>query len=125
MRVVILSAEGARVEFATDHGRGRGTWVGAAAEVGRIYDVELDAKATLTWGQELLARPEGPPRIEPRGQLGALVDATLELHDPEDGAAWLRIGPSLMAVDTRGAAPAPGSPVRALFDALLLFDTGT
>jgi hypothetical protein len=128
MRVEILKVDGsgadARVEFSCEHGRAAGRWSGPAPSVGARYDVELGSEATLAWGRELVPRAEGPARIEPRGAGGADIDATLEMHDADDGAAWLRIGKSLMIIDTRGDAPPVGSAVRAHVDALTLSDTG-
>lgn len=43
---------------------------------------------------------------------------------PTDGAAALRLGPSLVLIDTEGAAPPAGTPVRVQVGELMLADTG-
>jgi hypothetical protein len=128
MRIEILSVDTSssetRVRFASDHGDANARWSGAPPAVGDRYDVELDASTRLTWGRDLVVRVGGDYRLTAHGERGAVIDATLEMFDAEDGVASLRIGPSVMLISTRGDAPAVGSAVRATIDELVLTDTG-
>jgi hypothetical protein len=54
---------------------------------------------------------------------GVTLDATLESIDG-DGAATLRLGPSLVLVDTEGSAPPAGTAVRVRLVEMTLADAG-
>lgn len=117
------SPEGTRVAFVSEHGSASARWAGTPPTVGAKYDVELSAAAPLTWGQDISAAPGAVARIVPRGD-GVTLDGVLEAHDAGDDVATLRIGKSLLMVETRGAAPPEGTAVRAQIETLVLTDTG-
>jgi hypothetical protein len=76
----------------------------------------------LIWGTDIVAMPPAPPRIA-HGPTGITLDATLESIE-DDGTATLRLGPSLVLIETEGAAPPAGTPVRVQIGEMQLADTG-
>ena len=118
------SPQGTRVAFVSEYGSASARWAGPAPKVGEKYDVELSAEAPLSWGHDISASPAGTAaHIEPRGD-GVTLDGLLEAHDQGDDVATLRIGRSLLLVETRGPAPPDGTAVRAQIETLVLTDTG-
>lgn len=110
-----------RVAFSSDLGAAEVGWIGDLPEADRDYHVEIAINERLVWGTDIVATPPAPPRIA-QGPAGITLDATLESIE-DDGAATLRLGPSLVLIDTEGTAPPAGTPVRVQVDEMMLADT--
>jgi hypothetical protein len=111
-----------RVAFSSDLGAAEAGWLGDLPEAERDYHVEIAINERLVWGTDIVATPPAPPRIA-QGPAGITLDATLESIE-DDGAATLRLGPSLVLIDTEGTAPPAGTPVRVQVGEMMLADTG-
>ena len=111
-----------RVAFSSDLGAAEAGWLGDLPEADRDYHVEIAINERLVWGTDIVATPPAPPRIA-QGPAGITLDATLESIE-DDGAATLRLGPSLVLIDTEGTAPPAGTPVRVQVGEMMLADTG-
>lgn len=118
-----VDRERRRVRFASGLGMGEAGWMGELPEEGGEYHVELAIDERLVWGDSIVVvEPPGPHRIAEDGA-GVTLDATLEAIDDE-GAATLRLGPSLVLIETEGTPPAVGATVRVRLGDLALADTG-
>jgi|KBSSwiStaDraftv2_1062776.scaffolds.fasta_scaffold4816633_1 hypothetical protein len=111
-----------RVAFSSDLGAAEAGWLGDLPEADRDYHVEIAINERLVWGTDIVATPPAPPCIA-QGPAGITLDATLESIE-DDGAATLRLGPSLVLIDTEGAAPPAGTSVRVQVGEMMLADTG-
>ncbi len=110
-----------RVRFASELGAAEAAWMGEPPAAGRDYAVELVVGDRLIWGDSIVAAEPAAHAIA-TGDDGTTLVATLESVD-EDGAATLRLGPSLVLVETEGE-PAPvGTTVRVRLADLVLADT--
>lgn len=111
-----------RVAFSSDLGAAEAGWLGDPPEADRDYHVEIAINERLVWGTDIVATPPAPPGIA-QGPAGITLDGTLESIE-DDGAATLRLGPSLVLLDTEGTAPPAGTPVRVQVGEMMLADTG-
>lgn len=111
-----------RVSFDSDVGAAEAAWMGDLPAPAHDYHVELAINDRLEWGVDIVATAPAPHRIAQDGT-GVTLDATLESID-DDGAAALRVGPSLVLIDTEGSAPPAGTAVRVRLAELTLSDTG-
>ncbi len=111
-----------RVAFSSDLGAAEAGWLGDLPEAERDYHVEIAINDRLIWGTDIVATSPAPPRIA-QGPAGITLDATLESLE-DDGTGTLRLGPSLVLIDTEGAAPPAGTPVRVQIGEMMLADTG-
>jgi hypothetical protein len=109
-----------RVAFDSDLGAAEADWMGDLPAADRDYHVEIALNERLTWGVDIVAVEAAPPRIA-QSPTGVTLDATLEAID--EGAATLRLGPSLVLVDTEGTPPAVGTAVRVRVAELTLADS--
>lgn len=110
-----------RVRFTSALGAAEAAWMGDPPAAGRDYAVELAVGDRLIWGDSIVAI-EPAARSIASGDEGPTLVATLESVD-EDGAATLRLGPSLVLVETEGEPPPVGAIVRVRLADLVLADT--
>jgi len=124
MKIHVRSVDPAtgRVEFQSDVGAANAAWRGELPEAGRDYHVELAVDERLVWGTDIVPTGGMAHHIAQDGA-AVTLDATLESID-DDGAGALRLGPSLVLIDTEGTPPQAGAPVRARLLGLALADTG-
>lgn len=122
VHVRTLDPASRRVAFSSDLGAAEAGWLGDLPEADRDYHVEIAINERLVWGTDIVTTPPAPPRIA-QGPAGITLDATLESIE-DDGAATLRLGPSLVLIDTEGTAPPAGTPVRVQVGEMMLADTG-
>ena len=126
MRVEILqvdhSSERPRVSFLSEFGRGWAYWSGAEPGPGETRDVEVSIGCPLTWGAEIQTVGRTEPRIEACDG-AATIRATLDTAE-DDGFTALRMGPSLIMLETMGHPPPIGTSVEAHVPSLTLSDTG-
>lgn len=122
VHVRTLDPDRRRVAFSSDLGAAEVGWLGDLPEADCDYHVEIAINERLVWGTDIVATPPSPPRIA-QGPAGITLDATLESIE-DDGAATLRLGPSLVLIDTEGTAPPAGTPVRVQVGEMMLADTG-
>jgi hypothetical protein len=127
MHITILavdtSVEGKpRVNFSSDLGEAWAYWSGNPPKPGTTFDVELSAGASLTWGADIVPAAAGASSLDMNGD-GVTLHATLEARE-DDGFTVLRLGPSILMLETIGDAPPIGTFVRADLRELTLSDTG-
>jgi hypothetical protein len=111
-----------RVQFTSELGGGEAAWLGDPPAAGQEYSVELAVGERLVWG-EGIAAAEAASHAVTFADDGVELSASLEGID-DDGVATLRLGPSLVLVETEGTPPPVGTPVRVKLGELVLADTG-
>jgi hypothetical protein len=112
-----------RVFFHSEVGAAEAGWTGDLPEAGRDYHVEISIREHLVWGADIVATEPVPHGIA-QGGAGVTLDATLESIDTDDGFATLRLGPSLVMIETEGTPPPAGTAVRIRPVEITLSDTG-
>jgi len=116
-----------RVYFASAVGSAWAYWSNGQPVPGTTYYVELSAGDPLVWGVDIVPVADAAPRIESAGD-GVTIYAPLESCEA-DGFTTLRLGDSLMMLETMGDPPASDPEgagaigVRAHVRTLTLFDT--
>ena len=96
--------------------------MGDLPDVGSNYYVEIAIDQCLVWGDDIIVTESLPHRIA-QSEAGITLEATLELIDNE-GAATLRLGSSLVLIETEGTPPPINTSVRVYLKELILCDTG-
>ncbi len=110
------------VQFSSELGNANACWQGAPPQLGEGYHVELSVGEPLTWGVDILSTVESTHRLEQESDC-VVIKAKLEAYE-DDGLAVLRLGGSIMMVDTFGNPPPLGTVVEAHIRELTLSDTG-
>jgi hypothetical protein len=110
------------VEFSSELGNASGSWQGTPPNLGETYHVEFSVGAPLTWGNDIQPSIESTNSLRKDGD-EVLINALLEAFE-EDGLAFLRIGGTVLMVDTLGNPPPIGTFVKAHIRELILSDTG-
>jgi hypothetical protein len=108
------------VEFRAEAGAGVATWHGRPPEVGREYLVELDVPETLVWDETILPGSPAAPGVAAVGGRAYLC-GPLEAYT-DDGVAAVRVGTSVVMVETEGSPFAVGTRVLLSVGALHLYD---
>jgi hypothetical protein len=91
--------------------------------VGRTYLVEFTVRHELDWGVDIEAVDElTEPKLEPFFA-GTFIEGRLESY-ADDGCAVLRLGPSVIMIQTSGEAPSVGTWVRATVSDMELYEVG-
>lgn len=126
MRVKILethlqTASSTSVRFSSDHGDSVGRWHSDMPESGREYDVEVEVPGVLEWGRDVVASSKTIPSISTTHD-AVQICGVLELAH-EDGVVTLRIGSSLLLVETQGQPPPAGTCVCMTVSHIDLYET--
>jgi hypothetical protein len=125
VNVVIAGVHGngeLRVDVTSELGSFSARWDGAAPAIGARLAVELGFPDRFTWGVDIVRVDTREHAIEPGLDGGVVLWATLERFD-EDGAADLRCGGSVLALEVFGDPPAVGATVRIEARTLTLYDS--
>jgi|GEM_PF-801211 len=110
------------VTFLSPYGQGEAEWRGQPPTLGQQYSVELELPQPLAWGQEITPASDPTPAVGTEED-GHFMVALVEQVD-EDGCVTVRVGSSIVLLETTGMATVVGGYIRVRFDRLILFDTG-
>ena len=110
------------VHFDSEVGTSEAKWMGDLPNVGSDYYVEIAINNCLVWGDDIIVTEPVPHRIA-QSEIGITLDATLESID-SDGSAVLRLGATLVLIQTDGSPPSVGSAVQVRLGELFLSDIG-
>jgi hypothetical protein len=110
---------GFRVSFSSLIRDGQAVWMGQEPERGVWLDVELEVPIPLTWGAEIALSGEYRSVIRQRKK-EIVITGLLEAAD-EDQVAAVRVGHSLLLVETRGSSPTVGTRVEIRIPELHLY----
>ena len=103
IRSVETRPDGPRVEFDSPWGPIHGRWMGPAPAVGSSDLVELDISETLKWGKNIRSIAAAPLRVScSEGHL-SIEGPCDDVHD--DGSVVMRLGKSLLMIETTGRIP--------------------
>jgi hypothetical protein len=110
------------VRFDREVGTAEAKWMGDLPDVGSDYYVEIAINKCLVWGDDIIATESLPHRIT-QSEVGITLEATLESID-SDGFAVIRLGITLVLIETEGTPPPVGTAVQVRLGELLLSDIG-
>lgn len=110
------------VRFDSQFGTAEAKWMGDLPDVRSDYYVEIAINKCLVWGNDIIATESLPHRIA-QSEVGITLDATLESID-SDGFAALRLGTTLVLIETEGTPPPVGTVVQVHLGELLLSAIG-
>lgn len=110
------------VEFSSQFGRAKGLWMDDLPKVEQSYDVEINIDDVLQWGGDIYKTQEDKFMLQ-ETESDLLLQGTLENYDEGDGLSIIRLGNSILMIDTAGEPEPIGSPVCMKVKILKLFDT--
>lgn len=124
MKIYVKECDSKRnyVRFDSEVGGAEAKWMGDLPDVGSDYYVEITINKCLVWGDDIIVTESLPHRIT-QSELGITLEATLESIN-SDGFAILRLGMTLVMIETEGTPPPVGTAVKIRLDELLLSDIG-
>lgn len=109
------------VEFSTPFGTGLGEWRDAAPERFSHHHVEIETASPLTWGKEIEPATEESFFLDYDVDNLVTLQGKLENIEP-DGTAYLRLGSSLITMETEGRYTPPlDTYIRVHADKIILF----
>lgn len=111
--------EAYQVSIATPFGTAYGKWNGDPPEMYAYYDVEIEAGPVLEWGESIAETAEERPLLDGVGET-LTIQGQLEAVE-SSGIVYLRLGSSLISLETEGEPPPLDVYVRAHPDLILLF----
>jgi hypothetical protein len=110
------------VRFDSEIGTAEAKWMGDLPDVGSDYYVEIAINKCLVWGDDIIATESLPHRIT-QSEVGITLEAILESID-SDGFAVIRLGITLVLIETEGTPPPVGTAVQVRLGELHLSDIG-
>ncbi|TXK85128.1 hypothetical protein [Paenibacillus sp. N3.4] len=127
MKVCIITIdkevdEGFIVRFDSPYGEGIATYIGNRPIPNKEYFVEIDIQGILKWVEDIVKIESNLNKIEAMGELVSLY-GTLESVD-EDGYTVLRLGHSIVPIETEGLPYQIGSNIKIQSPNVKLYDIG-
>ncbi len=110
------------VEFSTQFGRAKGLWMDDLPKVEQSYDIEISIDDVLQWGVDIFKAGDNNFLLQEAENNLFLLQGTLENYE-EDGLSVIRLGNSILMVETTGEPQPIGSPVGMKVKTLKVFDT--
>ena len=110
------------VEFSSQLGRAKGLWMDDFPKVEQSYDVEINIDDVLQWGIDIYNMQEDKFMLQ-ETERDLLLQRTLDNYDEGEGLSIIRLGTSILIIDTTGEPEPIGSPVCMKVKTLKLFDT--
>jgi len=105
MKVVIKSYEKSneeiKVEFSSKFGEGIASWQGVMPKEGISYDVELEIPNVLKWGKDIHRINSQLYSIQLLNNR-VCFEGKLESFSEEDGCCAIRLGDSIILLETEG-----------------------
>jgi hypothetical protein len=125
VKVIITSIkaeveEGFKIRFTSSDGRGVAIFVGNKPNLNTDYFVEVEINGTLKWQEDITKIEDNVSKFEEEGNLVS-VSGILESVD-NDGYTVIRIGTTIIALETEGVHPPIGSTVKVRPSELKLYD---
>jgi hypothetical protein len=120
IRIIKEQDNSAQVTFWTASGSAQAEWVGTRPEVGGMYDAEVEVPESLVWGDGIRQVAAMEPGIATTDGTTIITGMLDSLED--DGVATVRLGDSLLLVETEGLPGRVGSSVQLATRQLRLFD---
>lgn len=108
-----------QVSFSTPFGTGYGKWRGDPPEMYQHYDVEIEAGPVLVWGKNIGITDDEDFLLDDYGNI-LTIQGKLEAVEP-NGVVYLRLGSSMISLETEGEPPHPDVFVKANPDLMMLF----
>jgi hypothetical protein len=110
------------VIFKSPYGIGKALWEGSSPIINQNYFVELEIYDVLKWGSEIVESINKAPNIYMQDE-NVYIVGVLETCE-EDGYTDIRVGKSLVTLETNGEAYSVGTFVRFKAKNLTLYDEG-
>lgn len=119
----VLETDGERLEivFTSEFGSAKACWKGPRPEVSETYDVELEIDEPLVWGNNINEVNDHRSLIQPCDRQ-VLIQGILE-NQEEDGFLVLRLGDSLVILETIGKPPRNGAWISLKAQRITCFDS--
>ncbi|MFC7443074.1 hypothetical protein [Laceyella putida] len=108
------------VEFTSKYGDGYGVWHGIP-QIGKEYEVEIEITNSLRWGTDIKITNERMEMISKEYQLLKLNGELQHVYD--DQLAVLKIGSSMIFLETEGNAFPEGSSIQIKVPLIHIYDT--
>jgi hypothetical protein len=116
MRVVIKNYEASnketKVVFSSVYGEGIALWQGANPDEGITYDVEVEIPNVLEWGKDIHETNTNDLYSIKISNKLVCFEGKLESVSEEDGCCVVRIGESIILLETKGIPSEVGSFLR-------------
>jgi hypothetical protein len=122
MRVIInevtSQTQGCQVNFSTEYGNATALWCGNEPEVNKEYFIEIEIPGVLYWQKDIAVTDEKCIILLENSivHIVALFESI-----EEDGYTVLRLGDSIISIETQGEAPNIGSNVKLTTNNLVLY----
>jgi len=110
-----------KVCFNSEVGTAEAIWMGDLPDAGKDYYVEIAINNCLVWGDDIVVTESLVHRIT-QSESGITLVATLESIDSDESAV-LRLGSSIVLIETEGTPPPVGTAVQVRLSELILSDT--
>jgi len=110
------------IDFVSSYGEGVATYIGEKPAPNKECFVEVDIEGVLKWGEDIEKCSAKLYKIEKLGNL-IWIYGTLESLD-EDGYAILRIGESMVSLETSGENFPIGSNIKVKSSNVKFYDVG-
>lgn len=123
MRVKVMEAinqsQGLQVNFSTEYGNATALWSGNEPQISKEYFVELEVPGVLYWQKDITVSEE-VCGIALKSGMVHLVGLFESIED--DGYTVIRLGDSIISIETQGEPPETGSNVKLTTNNLLLYE---
>ena len=123
MRVKVMEAinqsKGCQVSFSTEFGIATALWNGNEPQINKEYFVELEVPGVLYWQKDITVSEAKCGILLESGTVH-LVGLFESIED--DGYTVIRLGDSIISIETQGEPPDIGSNVKLTTNNLLLYE---
>ena len=123
MRVKVIEAinqsQGLQVNFSTEYGNATALWSGNEPQISKEYFVELEVPGVLYWQKDITVSEE-ECGIALKSGMVHLVGLFESIED--DGYTVIRLGDSIISIETQGEPPETGNNVKLTTNNLLLYE---
>lgn len=116
---VISQTQGYQVNFSTEYGNATALWRGNEPEVNNEYFVEIEVPGVLFWQKDIAVKDE-KCIILLENSIVHIVALFESIED--DGYTVLRLGDSIISIETQGEPPNIGDNVEFTTDNLVLYE---
>lgn len=121
LQIIAKNSDGYIVLFSTSYGTGQGVWKEGKPSLQEDYDVEFSVEEQLIWGDTINEATDIQFIIY--GNIDGLTfGGRLEAIE-ETGLVFLRIGESIIMIETFGTPASVGAFVQAKAKKIFLYDT--
>lgn len=119
IKEIINQTQGYKVKFSTEYGNASAFWKGNEPHINKEYFVELEVPGVLYWKADIAVTEENHI-IAVESDTVHLVGLLESIE--EDGYTVIRLGDSIISLETLGESPAVGSYVKFTTNNLLLYE---